>query len=546
MPSILVEEVGIDFVDLQLPPNIEMPADRASESPPDVEMQQRMDEDESSSRSNSGDCDMVESMTTEVTVVDQTIDPAAQQPAILSPIASHPTIDDTIPQQQVYTPSEHIEASSPASVEAAVNAVSLPPATPSLSDYVPDTPPIDYAANTADKQPVVTITTAANAAAAEPAHFTANRLIELARLSWGTQEPNYLRGCLWSPDGTCILTPVNRDGMHIVELPSDLYTADRVSADRPLDLLTAAVHVPEMGTVYDYCWYPMMHSADPVTCCWLSTQQHGPIQMWDAFDGRLRCSYRGYDAVDEVEAAVSVCFSADGTTVIGGYRKSVKIFRTDAPGRDFVHFPLRTAASCLAVHAAQPDLLAVGAWTGAVTLHDTRTEGLLVAERLVRRRAGGVTQMRFTPDGRRLWVGARKDGVLACWDVRMAAEPVLVCRRTVQTNQRVQFDVSVGGRWLVSGDTGGVVRVWDLERTVTEAEDADGLREMQFGLHHDCCNGVALHRTRPVLATCSGQHHFGDAAAVDEEGERCERTKENSLIMWWYGASGDEEEEEQE
>lgn len=130
--------------------------------------------------------------------------------------------------------------------------------------------------------------------------FAAQTMVELSRHSWGTSEPNYLRGCVWSPDGTCILAPVHRDGMHVLELPTELYTVDRVSASRPLDVLTSAVHVPENGMVYDYCWYPFMNSGAPETCCWLSSQQHGPIQMWDAFDGKLRCSYRGYDAVDEV------------------------------------------------------------------------------------------------------------------------------------------------------------------------------------------------------------------------------------------------------
>lgn len=69
---------------------------------------------------------------------------------------------------------------------------------------------------------------------------------------------------------------------------------------------------------------------------------------------------------------------------------------------------------------------------------------------------------RFSPDGQRVFVGARKDGLLACWDVRQATEPLFEVRRTVQTNQRIQFDVSSCGRWLVSGDTDGVVRAWDL------------------------------------------------------------------------------------
>lgn len=51
--------------------------------------------------------------------------------------------------------------------------------------------------------------------------------------------------------------------------------------------------------------------------------------MWDAFTGELRCTYRGYDDVDEVESAISVIFSNDGQKVLGGYKKSIKQFDTN-------------------------------------------------------------------------------------------------------------------------------------------------------------------------------------------------------------------------
>lgn len=68
-------------------------------------------------------------------------------------------------------------------------------------------------------------------------------IVELSRYSWGANEQKYLRGCLFSPDGTCILTTVNKDGMHVVELPISLYDNECVTSDRPLDILTSAVHV---------------------------------------------------------------------------------------------------------------------------------------------------------------------------------------------------------------------------------------------------------------------------------------------------------------
>lgn len=61
--------------------------------------------------------------------------------------------------------------------------------------------------------------------------------------------------------------------------------------------------------------------------------QAHPLHLWDAVSGQLRATYRAYDAVDEVTAAYSVAFSRDGTRMLGGYNKAIRIFDTSRPGR---------------------------------------------------------------------------------------------------------------------------------------------------------------------------------------------------------------------
>lgn len=91
--------------------------------------------------------------------------------------------------------------------------------------------------------------------------------LELGRSQWPNyDDQHYLRGCKWSPDGTCLLTIVRGAGMHVMELPMDLYTGDTLLTSRPIVPLAPAVSVPETGLVYDYCWYPGMNSANPATC----------------------------------------------------------------------------------------------------------------------------------------------------------------------------------------------------------------------------------------------------------------------------------------
>lgn len=72
--------------------------------------------------------------------------------------------------------------------------------------------------------------------------------------------------------------------------------------------------------------------------------------------------------------------------------------------------------------------------------------------------------MKFTPDGIRLVSGARKDHRLLIWDIRYFRRPLNILTRAVDTNQRVYFDISPCGKYLVSGGTDGMVKVWDVNK----------------------------------------------------------------------------------
>lgn len=104
-----------------------------------------------------------------------------------------------------------------------------------------------------------------------PALFANQTLIELSNSSWSRsaqardEVQPYLRGCKWSPDGTCCLSVVNNDGVHITELPRDLYEGS-VRTERIIDVLGSVIHVKECGLVYDFCWYPGMNSSIPESC----------------------------------------------------------------------------------------------------------------------------------------------------------------------------------------------------------------------------------------------------------------------------------------
>jgi WD40 repeat protein len=62
--------------------------------------------------------------------------------------------------------------------------------------------------------------------------------------------------------------------------------------------------------------------------------QGQPIKIWDACTGHLRASYRAYDDADEITAAASVAFSPDGSKLVAGYNKALRVFDVSRPGRE--------------------------------------------------------------------------------------------------------------------------------------------------------------------------------------------------------------------
>ncbi|KAH8385773.1 hypothetical protein KR009_009437, partial [Drosophila setifemur] len=385
------------------------------------------------------------------------------------------------------------------------------------------------------------------------AEYFQNRFVELGRRCWTSTQgaQHYTKGCSWSPDGTCLLLPVHLDGMHVMELPTDLYSVSTLQLGRKLTKMQSAVHVPQAGTVYDCVWYPLMNSHQTDTCFWLATRQHEPIIAWDAFDGSIRCSYSGYDAVDEVMAAISLAFSHDGQKIFAGYKRCVKIFDTNRPGRLCEDYPVKIAISCIAQTTEHPNALTCGNWHGYIQHFDLRSNPKQGPLFTLGGHKGGITQLRYSAvstGGWHLFSGARKCEKLLQWDMRNYKQPLVEFHRQVHTNQRIQFDLTADGGWLASGDTQGFLNVWDL------SNDAN---TTALPVHSDCCNGVSLNPILPILATSSGQYHpvsldteenyitFNSSATCAETqlfGKLQQRVQleviyENAVLMWWCGLS---------
>lgn len=69
-------------------------------------------------------------------------------------------------------------------------------------------------------------------------------------------------------------------------------------------------------------------------CSLASSSRDNPIHLWDAFYGEVRASFRPYNHLDELTAALSLCFTPDGSQLYCGFDKTVRVFHTERPGRD--------------------------------------------------------------------------------------------------------------------------------------------------------------------------------------------------------------------
>ncbi|XP_025861194.1 telomerase Cajal body protein 1 isoform X2 [Vulpes vulpes] len=366
--------------------------------------------------------------------------------------------------------------------------------------------------------------------------------------SWSefsTQPENFLKGCKWAPDGSCILTNSADNILRIYNLPPELYDEGE---QLEYAEMVPVLRMVEGDTIYDYCWYSLMSSSEPDTSYVASSSRENPIHIWDAFTGELRASFRAYNHLDELTAAHSLCFSPDGSQLFCGFNRTIRVFSTARPGRDCevrATFAKKQGQSgiisCIAFSPAQP-LYACGSYSRSLGLYAC-DDGSPLA--LLGGHQGGITHLCFHPDGNRFFSGARKDAELLCWDLRQPGHPLWSLSREVTTNQRIYFDLDPTGQFLVSGSTSGAVSVWD-----TGGAGQEGKPEplLSFLPQKDCTNGVSLHPSLPLLATASGQRVFPEPTESEDEGEREVDLPllsmrhvhlECQLQLWWCGGDMD-------
>lgn len=369
-----------------------------------------------------------------------------------------------------------------------------------------------------------------------------------------TPESNFTKGCKWSPDGSCLLVGSDDKKMRLFNLPTPVACGDiqdeRWYMQESITHSQPAVTIAEGELIYDYTWYPAMRSDDPQSCCFAVTCRDLPVHLWDAWNGNLICSYQPFDHLDQLVAPHSISFSLDGSLLLCGFNRCIRMFRTSRPGRYFEAIEAKDQPgiiSCMAFNPMLPSVFVAGSYLGNLGLYSTDKNSLFCR---IEGCPGGITQVQFSADGTKLYSGARKDNELLCWDVRNVGNILWSFKREVTTHQRIYFDLEPQlNRYIVSGTTSGTVLKWDLEDLGFSDDNKKPITvksSSSFVAHKDCCNGISINPHYPVLATSSGQRHFpepqslSDADSSAEEDDRplfiCRNNnQENSVKLWWLG-----------
>ena len=186
--------------------------------------------------------------------------------------------------------------------------------------------------------------------------------------------------------------------------------------------------------MYDFQWYPLMSSNSPETCVFATTSQYQPIHLYDAFDGRIRATYRCFNHLDEVTAARSLCFNPSGSKLLAGLKNQIRIFDVGIPGRDcetVTLFDKKDSSeglcgiiSAMAFNPVMEQVFALASYNKSLAVYlDPRAQLLCKMDG----QKGGITHLKFTPDGTKLLAGVLHNPLAAF--MPMPINSYFFCRR---------------------------------------------------------------------------------------------------------------------
>jgi WD40 repeat protein/serine/threonine protein kinase len=195
----------------------------------------------------------------------------------------------------------------------------------------------------------------------------------------------------------------------------------------------------------------------------------GSAQLWDASTGRELLTIQNHTG-----PVVSVAFSPDGLRLLSGSTGETAQLWDARTGKDLACFKGHTGWITSVAFSPDGQRLAAGSWDRTAIIWDARGEQEPVtirahprglSEVVLKRTAGGVSDVAFSPDGQRLatasgtWL-SRGDGSAKVWDANTGHE-LLSLKGYTGPATSVAF--SLDGQRLATGSEDGTAKIWDAK-----------------------------------------------------------------------------------
>jgi len=376
-----------------------------------------------------------------------------------------------------------------------------------------------------------------------------------APTNWSREQtPKYFKNAQWyaipshltippltpprSPDGTTILASTATSALHTFILPPTL-----LSPPHPHPLTPYTTHTfPE--PIYATTFHPTYTLSSPPTCLILASPRSLPIRLFSPFAPGILSSYPLISPTTEAYITPhSLLFTPNNPShFLAGSDSSISLFDINRNGSGPITriFTKRHHSApspgikglISALATSNSNVLAAGTFSRHIGLYDTQSHNSLIITfplpTTPTSGAGqGITQLHWTPDSHYLLITERVSDGISVLDIRSPGKQLAwLTGRKAMTQQRLGVDVI--GQEVWAGGTDGVVRAWE------GVGMREGVVESTWGFraHDDVVSSAGLHSTGSVLATCSGQRHWGlDTEDVEGANQPVE-TSDNSLKLW--------------
>jgi WD40 repeat protein/serine/threonine protein kinase len=261
----------------------------------------------------------------------------------------------------------------------------------------------------------------------------------------------------------------------------------------------------------------------------------GTVHVWETDSGRELPVLRGHKS-----SVMSVAYSHDGTRLAAwGRNGTIKIW--DANTGRLTETLARRRGAYAGAWSPDDKLLATGHPDGTLTISGTQAGDRIVT---LRGQVGSISNLAWSPDGRRLASASRNDFTVRIWDV---ASEKRVLRPLRHSHEITSLAWEPDGQRLATGSADETVKIW-IASTGREALTLRGHREritsLAWGpdgrLASGCGDGsVRIWNSIRDQESCVLPGHVERATAVawSPNGKRLASAGDDGMVRIWDSAT---------